>query len=193
MCVPWVQSLTQDSNVWTLLKGMFTYHKMYLMNTSFHFPHFIPMSVLIFDMKYPFLPPSLLSPSASFGDSLLRGQCTSPPLSTNTLPSGVDLTGVTEQSRIKMMHNSSSPRLSLGVILCTHMPTEVIPNMTYVASPMPTDHLLVGSTSDRVPTPAVLDSSTLRSNPVGDCGSSMPGGSHTMHETGGLTNHTLIL
>jgi hypothetical protein len=41
------------------------------------------------------LPPSLLSPNASFGDALLHDQYTSPPETSNSLPSADDHKGNT--------------------------------------------------------------------------------------------------
>jgi hypothetical protein len=44
------------------------------------------------------LPHSLLSPNASFGDAFLRDQYTSPPVSSNPLPSAVDHAGNTKKN-----------------------------------------------------------------------------------------------
>jgi hypothetical protein len=62
---------------------------------------------------------SLLSANASFGDAFLRDQYTSPPVSSNPLPSAVDHTGNTKKIGSKTVAFLSFS----GIISCPHMAT----------------------------------------------------------------------
>jgi hypothetical protein len=83
------------------------------------------------------LPPSLLSPNASFGDALLRDQYTYSPVSTNALPSTADHPGTTEKKiRLKMVDRISFQSVFLGDISCTHKQTTPTQDTKLIRRPL---------------------------------------------------------